>query len=309
LRPDHRGLPLSKNRGCSTLARQRAITIPMDFFVFIAVLAAAAFHAGWNALLKLDLEPIVATSLVATASGLVAVPLVVLVGVPNAASWPYVLASVAIHIIYYLALAQAYRFGDLGQVYPIARGTAPLMTAVLATVWLGEGLGPYGWAGIVVLAAGILLLAVRGGRALKPFDARSVGFALLTSLTITAYTVVDGVGARLSGSALQYTVWLFLLSGGAMAVYGWLHLGRRLVSAFAAHWQLTIGGAVLSTSAYAIAIWAMTVAPIALVAALRETSVLFAALLGMVLLREPVLATRLAAAGLVLVGMLLVRLR
>ena len=172
----------------------------MDLFVFLAVLAAAACHAGWNALLKLNLEPIVATSLVAAASGLVAVPFALVVGLPSPAAWPYVLASVAIHIVYYLALAQAYRFGDLGQVYPIARGTAPLMTAILATVWLGEGLGAYGWAGVIVLAAGILLLAVRGGRALEQFDARSVGFALLTSLTITAYTLVDGIGARLSGS-------------------------------------------------------------------------------------------------------------
>lgn len=281
----------------------------MDLFVFLAVLTAAAFHAGWNALLKLNVEPIVATSLVAAASGFVAVPFAFVVGLPSPAAWPYVLASMVIHIVYYLALAQAYRFGDLGQVYPIARGTAPLMTAILATLWLGEGLGPYGWAGIVVLAAGILLLAVRGGRTLKPFDARSVAFALLTSLTITTYTLVDGIGARVSGAPLQYTVWLFLLSGGAMGIYGLLRVGRRLTAEFADHWMLTIGGAALSTAAYAIAIWAMTVAPIALVAALRETSVLFAALLGTVLLREPLLPARVAAACLVLAGMMLVRLK
>jgi drug/metabolite transporter (DMT)-like permease len=281
----------------------------MDLFVFLAVLTAAAFHAGWNALLKLNLEPIVATSLVAAASGLLAVPFAVLVGLPNPSAWPYVLASVAIHIVYYLALAQAYKLGDLGQVYPIARGSAPLMTAVLATLWLGEVLGPYGWAGIVVLAAGILLLALRGGRALARFDVRSVGFALLTSLTITAYTLVDGIGARLSGSALQYTVWLFLLSGASMALYGAVRLGRRLAGDFAANWRLALGGAALSTAAYGIAIWAMTVAPIALVAALRETSVLFAALFSMALLREPVLPARIAAACLVLAGVVLVRLR
>ncbi len=281
----------------------------MDLFVFLAVLTAAACHAGWNALLKLKLEPIIATSLVAAASGLVAVPFTAFVGMPSPASWPYVLASVAIHIVYYLTLAQAYRFGDLGQVYPIARGTAPLMTAILATVWLGEGLGGYGWFGVIVLAAGILLLAVRGQRALEQFDARSVGFALLTSLTITSYTLVDGIGARLSGSALQYTVWLFLLSGAAMALYGYVRLGKRLAGDFVANWQLTLGGAALSTSAYGIAIWAMTVAPIALVAALRETSVLFAALFSMALLREPVVPARIAAACLVLAGVVLVRMR
>jgi drug/metabolite transporter (DMT)-like permease len=281
----------------------------MDLFVFLAVLTAAAFHAGWNALLKLNVEPIIATSLVAAASGIVALPFAFAAGLPSLQAWPYVLASVAIHIVYYLALAQAYRFGDLGQVYPIARGTAPLMTAMLATLWLGEGLGPYGWAGIMVLAGGILLLAVRGGRARKTFDARSVGFALLTSLTITAYTLVDGTGARVSGAPLQYTVWLFLLSGGAMGLYGLVRVGPRLATEFAAHWKLAVSGAALSTGAYAIAIWAMTVAPIALVAALRETSVLFAALLGTVLLREPLLPARIAAACLVLAGMVLVRLK
>jgi drug/metabolite transporter (DMT)-like permease len=281
----------------------------MDLFVFLAVLTAAAFHAGWNALLKLKVEPIVATSLMATASGIIAVPLVVATGVPIPAAWPYVLASVAIHVVYFLTLAEAYKFGDLGQVYPIARGTAPLLTAILATFWLGEGLGAYGSAGVTVLAAGILLLAVRGRRALERFDARSVGFALVTSLTITAYTLVDGLGARVSDQPLQYTAWLFLLCGCAMAVYGAVRVGNRLIGDFAANWQLAFAGAGLSTAAYAIAIWAMTVAPIALVAALRETSVLFAALLGMVLLREPVLPARIVASCLVLAGMVLVRLR
>lgn len=281
----------------------------MDLFVFLAVLAAAACHAGWNTLLKLNLEPVVATSMVAAASGAIVVPLALVVGVPAAATWPYVIASVIIHIGYYLALAQAYRHGDLGQVYPIARGSAPLMTAILATYWLGEAPGAYGWAGIGVLAAGILLLAVRGGRALQAFDARSVGFALLTSVTITAYTLVDGIGARLSGSPLQYSVWLFLLSGATMALYGLVHVGPRLVGDFIANWQLAVAGAALSTAAYAIAIWAMTVAPIALVAALRETSVLFAALFATLLLREPLLAARIAAAVLVLIGVVLVRLR
>ena len=281
----------------------------MDLFVFLAVLVAAAFHAGWNALLKLNVEPIVATSLVAVASGVVVVPLALIVGLPAPAAWPYLLGSVAVHIGYYTALAQAYRFGDLGQVYPIARGTAPLMTALLAAFWVGETLGPYAWAGIIVLSGGILLLAVKGRRALQAFDARSVGFALLTSLTITVYTLNDGLGARVSGSALQYAVWLFLLSGGVMGIYGFMVLGRRLAGDFARHWKMAVAGAALSTASYAIVIWAMTVAPIALVAALRETGVLFAALFGVALLREPLLPARIAAACLVLAGVVLVRLR
>jgi drug/metabolite transporter (DMT)-like permease len=281
----------------------------MDALVFFAVLVAAACHAGWNALLKLRLDPIVATALVAIASGMVAVPAVFLTGLPKPAAWPYLLGSATVHIAYYVALAEAYRGGDLGQVYPIARGTAPLMTGVLASVWLHEALGVYGWIGITALAGGILLLAVKGGRVLEKVNVRAVAFALLTSLTITTYTLVDGLGARQAGSPNAYTAWLFLLSGSVMAVYGIVHVGpRRIGPDLVANWPVAIGGALLSTAAYAIAIWAMTVAPIALVAALRETSVLFAALLSAFVLREPLTPARIGAALLVFAGAMLLRL-
>jgi drug/metabolite transporter (DMT)-like permease len=281
----------------------------MDLLVFSAVLAAAACHAGWNALLKLNLEPALATALVAMASGLVAVPFVLVAGLPDAAAWPYVAASVVVHIGYYLALAEAYRHGDLGHVYPIARGSAPLVTAVIAAALLGETPGRFGWAGITVLAAGILLLAARGGRSARRLDGRSVGFALLTSASITAYTLVDGIGARAAGSAMAYAAWLFLMSGAVMTLYGFWRVGPSLGRHLAANWPTALGGAGLSTAAYAIAIWAMTVAPIALVAALRETSVLFATLLSTLLLREPWLAARIAATLMVLAGALLLRVR
>lgn len=280
----------------------------MDLTVFLAVLVAAACHAGWNALLKLNLEALTATTLVAVASGLVALPLVAVLGVPAAAAWPYLASSVLIHTLYYLALAQAYRTGDLGQVYPIARGTAPLLTAVLSTLVLGERLPWMGWAGVGLLASGILLLALRGNRALQPVDARAIGFALLTSLTITSYSIVDGTGARVAGAPVLYTAWLFVLSAVVMAVIGVALRGPQLRPAIAKSGVLALAGAALSVLAYIIAIWAMTRAPIALVAALRETSVLFAALFSTLLLREPVLPARIGAAGVVLAGALLLRL-
>jgi drug/metabolite transporter (DMT)-like permease len=280
----------------------------MVFVVFLAVLAAAACHAGWNTLLKLNLEPAAATTLMATASGLIALPLAMIFGPPAQAAWPYLVATVVIHVAYFLALAEAYRIGDLGQVYPIARGTAPLMTAVIAAVWLAEQPSSFAWAGIVMLAAGILLLAVWGGRRTKRFDARSVGFALLTSLTITAYTLVDGLGARAAGNPIVYTIWLFLLSGAAMAAYGYLRMGSRLTALAKAHWPITLAGSSLSVAAYGVVIWAMTVAPIALVAALRETSVLFGALFATLILREPLIATRAVVAVVVLTGALLLRM-
>ena len=281
----------------------------MDPLVFTAVLAAAACHAGWNALLKLRLAPVVATVLVAVTAGVLVLPLLPLTPAPARAAWPYIVASAIVHVAYFVTLAEAYRWGDLSQVYPIARGTAPLLTATLASLWLNEALGGNGWAGVIVLATGILLLTFKGGRDLARFDGRAVAFALATSLTITAYTLIDGIGARLAGSALGYTVWLFVGNGITMAIYGWPRVGRRLVADFRGHWRMALAGAALSTAAYAIAIWAMTVAPIALVAALRETSVLFAAVFGTMLLREPLLPLRLMAAVLVLAGALLLRFR
>jgi drug/metabolite transporter (DMT)-like permease len=281
----------------------------MDLYVFLAVLVAAACHAGWNTLLKLDLEPLTATVLMVCASGVLSLPIALYLGLPASASWPYLAASVAIHVGYFLSLATAYKGGDMGQVYPIARGAAPLMTAVLATLLLGESPGGYGWAGIALLACGIVLLAVRGGRVAKTFDARSVGFSLLTSLTITVYTIVDGSGARISGDPVAYTLWLFVLSSIVVGSYGYVRIGPTLLGAARTHWPITAMGSALSVAAYVIAIWAMTVAPIALVAALRETSVLFGALFATLILREPWVAARVVSAVMVLAGALLLRMR
>ena len=281
----------------------------MDAYVFAAVLAAAAFHAGWNALLKVRLEPIMAMSLISTACGIVALPFLPLVGLPLPAAWPFIIASLVLHFVYYMGLAEAYRFGDLGQVYPIARGAAPLMTALGATFLIGEQLSFGSWCGVLVLGAGILTLALRGGRDLSRFDGRSVGFALLTAASIAAYTLVDGAGARKAGHAAPYIVWLFVLDGIMMLAYGMWRAGARVVvTEFRAAWGVVLLGGALSTAAYAIAIWAMTVAPIALVAAVRETGVLFAALIGVMLLKEPIVIARIVAVALVISGLVLIRL-
>ena len=280
----------------------------MDAFVFFAVLTAALFHALWNAGLKVRISPGIAITLMSVVAGAVALPLPFVFGLPAPVSWPYLAASLGIHLFYYIALAEAYRTGDLGQVYPIARGSAPLMTAIGSALLLGESLGALGWGGVVVLTSGVALLSIRGGHALRAFDGRSIGFAFATAVTIAAYTLVDGVGGRLSGSAHAYAVMLFILDGLMMVVYGLVRQRSEIVSAFSAGWTLIVGGGVLSLVSYWIAIWAMSVAPIALVAAVRETSVLFAALLGVFLLKEPVMPVRIVAAGLVLTGLVLIRL-
>ena len=282
----------------------------MDTFVFFVVLAAAVFHAGWNALLKVKLEPLTTISLISVACGVVVVPAVFFVGLPELAAWPYIGMSLALHLVYYIALAEAYRFGDLSQVYPIARGTAPLITALGGSFWLGEPLGLTGWLGVILLGAGIMTLSLRRrGAGIDSFHGRSVGFALLTALTIAAYTLVDGTGGRIGPSPAAYIVWLFLLDGLMMGIFGMIRMPGAMIQGAKSSWPLVLAGGALSTAAYAIAIWAMTVAPIALVAALRETSVLFAALIGIVFLREPVYALRIVAGCVVLAGIVLLRVR
>jgi drug/metabolite transporter (DMT)-like permease len=279
----------------------------MELHVFLAVLFAAACHAGWNALLKLRLEPLLALSLIAAASGLVMIVLVPIVDLPPPEAWKFIFASLAIHMVYYVSLGEAYRTGDLSQVYPIARGAAPLMTALGAWQWHGEMLGTNGWFGVFILATGIMVLSLKGGT--NRFDLRAVGFALITALSISAYTLADGTGARIGNSPFPYIVWLFVLDGLMMLLFGLVYFRRRFISEFRQSWHLVLGGGALSAAAYAIAIWAMTQAPIAMVAALRETSVLFAAVIGVVVLHEPIRPIRIAAAVLVMSGMLLLRFR
>jgi drug/metabolite transporter (DMT)-like permease len=281
----------------------------METQVFLAVLLAAALHAGWNALLKLRLEPLLAITFISIAAGLIAIPILPFVPFPNAAAWPYILASLALHFAYYLTLGEAYKHGALSRVYPIARGTAPLMTTVGTAVLLGETLGFNGTLGVVLLAAGLLMLALGTGTTFTRTDLRSVGFAFLTACTIAAYTIVDGVGARLAQSAAPYAAWLFALDGLMMLAFGIRRWPTEFSPAFRASWRLTLAGGAMSMLAYAIAIWAMTQAPIALVGALRETSVLFAVLIGVVLLREPVFASRMIAAIMVVAGIVLIRLK
>jgi drug/metabolite transporter (DMT)-like permease len=280
----------------------------MDTFVFAAVLFAAACHAAWNATIKRGLDPLATTVVISVGAALVAAAFLPLVGVPAAASWPWCAASVLIHLFYFAALIESYRAGDLGQVYPIARGSAPLMTATATTVLIGERLGILGWVGIILLVAGVLLLSLRGGRDLARLDRKAVGFALFTAVTICAYSVVDGVGARLAGSANAYTVALFVGIAPVMALYALARRGAKATLAIGRHWGIGLAGGALQLGSYGIAIWAMTVAPIAIVAALRETSVLFGAAIAVIFLKEPLRASRIVAAVMIVAGLALIRL-
>jgi drug/metabolite transporter (DMT)-like permease len=216
---------------------------------------------------------------------------------------------VIIHLVYFAALIEAYRTGDLGQVYPIARGSAPLMTATATTLFVGEKLSLIGWAGIVTLVAGVFLLSARGGRELVKIDRRAVGFALMTALTICAYSVVDGVGARLAKNPNAYSLSLFVGVALVMLPYALFRDGRDVIPAMRNYWRRGFAGGALQVLSYGIAIWAMTVAPIAIVAILRETSVLFGAVIAVIVLKEPLRAVRIAAALLIVCGLVLIRVQ
>jgi len=206
-------------------------------------------------------------------------------------------------------LIESYRTGDLGQVYPIARGSAPLMTAIISVAFIGEHLSLLGWSGIVTLAAGVLLLSARGGRGVVQLDRRAVGYALLTALTICAYSVTDGIGVRLSRNPPAYVLWLFVGNAVTLAPYAIWRDRSGVMAALRRFWRRGLAGGALQAVSYGIVLWAMTLAPIALVASLRETSVLFGAMIAMLVLKEPFRTTRVAAAVLIVCGLALIRLQ
>jgi len=273
--------------------------------VVMAVLFGALLHASWNALVKSSTDKALDTALIHLMGSVVTLPLIVMLGWPPAAAWPYILASVVIHIGYYIALTGAYKHGDLGLTYPLMRGTAPLLVALSATLTVGEHLSPLAWAGVAGVCCGVLTLGLSRHAMDSP---RAVGFALANAVIIAMYTVVDAIGVRLSGNALQYVVTLFVLDGWPFAAIVLARRGRTALPYARKRWPMAVAGALASLGSYAIALWAMTRAPVATIAALRETSVLFAALLGSWFLKEAFTPRRAIGTGVIVLGVMALRL-
>lgn len=275
----------------------------MEPHVFCAVLAAAAMHAGWNAFLKLRIEPFLAMTLVAAGAGAVGLPGLVAFGFPRAEAWPWLIASLFLHLGYYVALSEAYSRADMSQIYPVARGGAPLVTAFASVALLGESLSlPQGF-GIAALGCGVMLISLLGRRKGARFDPAALGFAGLTALTITGYTLVDGVGARVAGDPHAYSATLFVIDGVPMVLFALWRRGVAGLAPMRPYLLHGLAGGAMSLGSYWIAIWAMTVAAIPLVAAVRESSVLFAALIAVLILKEPLQWGR-AVAAVTIVGAL-----
>jgi phosphonate utilization associated putative membrane protein len=279
----------------------------LTWTIVAAVLLGAMLHASWNALVKSSTDKALDTALIHLLGSFVTLPLVLLwLGWPRAESWPFIVGSVTIHIAYYIALTGAYRHGDLGLTYPLMRGVAPLLVALSATLTVGEHLSPMAWAGVLGISAGVLVLGLSRAALDSP---RAVGFALANSVVIAIYTVIDALGARASGNPVQYVVTLFALDGWPFALLVFMRRGPGLVWPYARmRWPLALGGAMASLGSYGIALWAMTKAPVATVAALRETSVLFAALLGTWFLKESFTGRRITGTLVIVAGVMALRM-
>jgi drug/metabolite transporter (DMT)-like permease len=275
----------------------------MSTQVMLLVLFGALLHASWNAIVKSGGNKLREAGLVAGGAALVSACAIPFVPMPSAESMPWLIGSIAIHQLYYAMVAAAYRAGDMGHTYPLMRGAAPLIVAVTSGPLIGEMLTTGAWLGTGLISGGILLLAAH-----RHADRNATLIALGNAMVIALYTLVDGMGARLSGHAVSYVLWLTLLSGPPILVWLWWSDGPALRTLVQKRWTIGLAGGVCSVGSYGLALWAMTKAPLATIAALRETSVIFAVIISMVVLHEKGGLRRLSAAALVVAGAVALRL-
>ena len=266
------------------------------------VLFAAVLHASWNALVKAGNDRAAVLAAVSGAHAVAGLVLLAFVPWPAAASWPSIAISTVIHFAYYVLMFQAYRHGDLSQVYPISRGLAPALVALSAYLFLGENLSPGGWAGLAAISFGIFLLAAQ--RDVLRQSARSVGLSVLLGISIATYSVADGIGVRLAESPLGYMGWLFLLEAPVPAAIAW-HRWRSGRSFQPKVLAVGFAGGLLAVMAYGTVLYVKTFTPLGAVSAVRESSVLIAALIGVVFLGERPWQRRLLSALVVAAGVIL----
>jgi drug/metabolite transporter (DMT)-like permease len=274
-------------------------TLPLT--VTLAVLAAAVTHATWNAIAHGIKDQTLAFALIGVGGTAVSVPLVIIAALPRSASWPYLLASVAIHVFYNLLLMQCYRLGEFSQVYPLARGVSPLVVTILAAVFVHEHLALSQIAGVAVVSAGLAFLVLGGRRPGRGAFLAAVG----TGLTIAAYTTVDGVGVRSSASPVGYIGWLIMLESLCVPLFALIRRREVLLKQPPRILLSGLAAGALSVLAYGLVLWAQTRGALAPIAALRETSVIFGAVIGTVIFREPFGRARIAATVLVVAGIVL----
>jgi drug/metabolite transporter (DMT)-like permease len=280
----------------------------MDNLVFVAVLGAALMHASWNALAKADGDRFSFMLVLAAAECAMGAALFPFFTPPDAAALPWLLASSALHVGYMTFLTEAYAHGDLAQVYPLSRGSAPLIVAVVGALFLHEDVGAAKAVAVVCIGLGVMIMSMRGGADLGRIPPKALGFALTSACFTASYTICDALGARASHAPSAYTCAMFAISGAGFVAIGYLRRGRGALALDARVWRIGSAAGALSVLSYWVAIWAFTKAPVAMVAALRETSVLMAMLIGVFILGEHGGRWRWSAACLIAAGVVLMRL-
>jgi drug/metabolite transporter (DMT)-like permease len=276
----------------------------MPLSVFGIVLFAAALHATWNAIVKGAPDKLLTTILVAASAAAISAITLPFLAQPARESWPFLAASTVLQVGYYLLVARAYRGADMSQAYPLMRGTAPLIVALVSRFWLGEHLSLAATAGVALICSGVLSLAL-GARGTS---AQGLRAALLNAFVIAGYTLVDGAGVRASGTPAAYTLWLNLLSGAPLLAWALAARWRVFLPYARANLGLGVIGGLGTLTSYGLALWAMTHAPVAVIAALRETSILFATAIAVFVLREKLTRGRVFAALLIAAGAVVLRL-
>ena len=278
------------------------MTLPIVF----AVLFSALLHAIWNSLAHAVSDRLVGFALIGVAEGVGGGLMVGFSGLPPSGAWPFVIVSAALHVMYNLLLLASYQLGEFSQMYPLARGTSPWVVALISVAVLGRELPVAELAGVLAISAGLVALIFIGGRPGLE-DLPAISAAVLTGLAIASYTVVDGLGV-MHAPLFAYTGWMFLLQGPPIAVLAAIRRGRELPAAVRSSAVPGLVGGVVSIAAYTIVLWAQTSGALAPIAALRETSIIFGALIGAVFLGERLGAKRAIAAAVVLAGVVLISL-
>ena len=285
--------------------------IALTWPIVAGVMLGALLHAAWNVLVKSSDDKQLEAALVPFLAAVIALPFVVWLGLPSKDSWPFLAASLILHIGYHVALAGAYRYGDLGLTYPIMRGLAPLLVAISSVSVFEEQLSKSGWFGVLAITVGVTLAGMNRSRAAL-HHRKALAFAFGNAAIIAAYTLIDGLGVRASKNALSYVLTLLLLDGIPYALLVWWQRGYQATPAILAYarrrWPLAALGGIACIGSYAIALWAMTRAPVATIAALRETSVLFAVIFSSVLLKERFGLQRVLGTLVLLIGVMVLRL-
>jgi drug/metabolite transporter (DMT)-like permease len=276
----------------------------MAVSVFSIILLAAACHATWNAIVKGGADTVQTTGLVAGSAALISLACLPFLPPLARASWPLLAVSTVFQIGYFLLVAHTYRIADMSLAYPLMRGTAPLLVAVTSVAFLGQTLGPVAWLGVVAICTGVVSVAARRGQG----QGRGIALALSNALVIAGYTLIDGTGARRSGAPVAYALWLFLFAGAPFAAFVFHTRKTAFLTHLAGHWRAGLMGGCGTVASYGLALWAMTRAPIALVAALRETSILFGMAISACVLKERVTRARIAGACIIAAGAIALRL-